>query len=183
MSNLEASLSGSKWCLYCDGAVPRHSRVQFCSDTCRFWHKVDKRGPKECWLWLGTKPAFGHGQFVCQGSVVYAHRFAWEQYYGQIPEGDNGCILHKCDVPACVNPTHLFMGTREENLADMRRKGRGSKPPIHRGAANSQTKLNDDIVREIKAAMGTPKEIATRFGIPRRIYYRIRAGETWGHVR
>ncbi len=170
-------------CLYCGNSVPRQSRVQFCTDSCRFWHKVDMRGPTECWLWLGTKPAFGHGQFVCQGSVVYAHRFAWEQYYGRIPDDDNVCILHKCDVPACVNPAHLFMGTREDNVADMRRKGRGAKPPILRGAANPNAKIDDNIVREIKASPVTPREIAARFGITRRAYYKIRSGETWGHVQ
>lgn len=169
-------------CLHC-GLIPvQHSRTQFCSDHCRFWHKVDKRTEDECWMWLGTTPAFGHGQFRYQGGVIYAHRYSWEERHGPLDDGYDTCVLHKCDVPACVNPKHLFVGTRKENLADMRRKGRGHNPPLLIGEANPQTTLTEKVVREIKAAVGSPKDIAARFGIPRRVYYKIRAGETWRHV-
>lgn len=109
-----------------------YNHQAFCSDECRFWAKVAKAGADDCWLWTGTKPAFGHGQFVVNSRVVYAHRFSWELVNGKLPPGDDVCVLHKCDVPACVNPSHLFVGTREENLADMRAKGRGQNPPPRR---------------------------------------------------
>jgi hypothetical protein len=82
-----------------------------------------------CWLWTGRKVgALGYGQLrygrrtVC----VYAHRYAYERFVGSIPKGLK--VLHRCDVPACVNPDHLFVGTSKDNTQDMIAKGRGWSP-------------------------------------------------------
>lgn len=121
----------SKLCALCGVEFTlRHNCDLYCSDECRFWAKVDKRGPDDCWLWSGATIEFGHGQFSSGKRNVYAHRYSWEMANGPIPDGLY--VLHKCDVPACVNPSHLFLGTQTENMADMRRKGRGSKPPRRR---------------------------------------------------
>lgn len=87
----------------------------------RFEEKVDKSG--DCWIFTGSCPGFGHGHFgVDSGKYVYAHRWAYAHYVGPIPDGMQVC--HKCDVPACVNPDHLFIGTQRDNVLDMHRKGR-----------------------------------------------------------
>lgn len=84
----------------------------------RFWSKVVKN---ECWLWLGSL-AGGYGQLQVNGKSVRAHRFSWELHNGLIPEGL--WVLHKCDVCNCVNPAHLYLGTRVENIRDAMERNR-----------------------------------------------------------
>ena len=88
----------------------------------RFWAKVDKSGP--CWIWTAGRFATGYGCFRLQGKSLKAHRVAYELEVGPIPLGLN--VLHRCDVPLCVNPAHLWVGTARENNADMLEKGRGA---------------------------------------------------------
>lgn len=85
----------------------------------RFFKHVDKTDA--CWLWIGAKSR-GYGYFRVFGKSVRAHHFSWETRYGKIPE--KLCVLHKCDVPACVNPDHLFLGTQIDNIRDRDQKGR-----------------------------------------------------------
>lgn len=86
----------------------------------RFMEKVKKT--KTCWLWTATKFTAGYGSFSYQSKKVAAHRFAYTVFVGEIPEGK--FVLHHCDVPPCVNPDHLFLGTQTDNLQDMTEKGR-----------------------------------------------------------
>ena len=78
-----------------------------------------------CWLWTASHLPKGYGQFTPsgKGSRVYAHRWSWEYFNGQsIPPGLDVC--HTCDVPACVRPDHLFVGSRSDNMQDAIAKGR-----------------------------------------------------------
>jgi hypothetical protein len=92
----------------------------------RFWAKVDKRGPDDCWPWTGARRRRGYGVIsVGAGSnrkMVVASRLSWEMANGAIPPGM--MICHKCDNPPCVNPGHLFLGTGADNARDTVRKGR-----------------------------------------------------------
>jgi hypothetical protein len=93
----------------------------------RFWPKVDKRGPDECWLWKAKRTKGGAGYGLIYSGVgtvmIYAHRVSWELANGcPVPEGLLVC--HSCDNPGCVNPAHLWPGTQSENLMDMVAKGR-----------------------------------------------------------
>lgn len=88
----------------------------------RFWAKVDRRGPEECWPWIGTIDVYGYGALSRDGRVVKAHRMALELHSGVIP--DNHSVCHRCDNPPCCNPAHLFAASQAENLLDMYRKGR-----------------------------------------------------------
>jgi HNH endonuclease len=69
----------------------------------RFWARVEKGS--DCWRWMGYRTKHGHGQFGVGDDVVYAHRFAYEQAVGEIPDGH--VLHHACGNPACVNPAHL----------------------------------------------------------------------------
>lgn len=87
----------------------------------RFWAKVDRRGPDECWPWIGATNNRGYGQFWYGGGQRLSHRIAWLLLRG--PVGDL-FVLHRCDNPICVNPAHLFLGTHQDNMQDMVTKGR-----------------------------------------------------------
>ena len=91
----------------------------------RFWPKVRKTAG--CWEWLGARISTGYGEITLpQGRQVLAHRFAWVQAHGPIPQGL--LVLHRCDNRACVRPTHLFLGTQQDNVRDAVRKGRLVNP-------------------------------------------------------
>jgi len=91
----------------------------------RFWSKVQKT--ENCWLWMGARTKLGYGQRGGRKTGRrYTHRLSWEMRFGPIPEGL--CVLHHCDNPPCVNPDHLFLGTKKDNTQDMIAKGRGRGP-------------------------------------------------------
>ena len=89
-------------------------------------------------------------------------------------------VLHRCDVPACVNPDHLFLGTQADNMADMFAKGRGKHvvPRDNRGARNPMAKLSDATVAEIRSLIRTAsqREIAGRYGLHQSQVSRIANG-------
>ncbi len=118
----------------------------------RFWTKVEKRGPQDCWPWTAAT-ALGYGvirEGGHDGQMLRAPRVSWEIHHGLIPP--DLCVLHHCDNPPCVNPAHLFLGTRADNARDRAAKGRTADPETTRrvGEANSRAILTEDDVREIR---------------------------------
>lgn len=93
-------------------------------DRIRFRSKVSKT--EGCWFWTGAPTIAGYGVFCLNGRQELAHRASWMFAFGKIPAGLNVC--HACDAPACVNPSHLFLGSYAANALDMLRKGRGNAP-------------------------------------------------------
>jgi hypothetical protein len=147
----------------------------------RFWPKVDKSG--DCWLWTGAKTPFGHGVMAKPGGgAVRTHRVSWEMHRGTIPEGL--CVLHRCDVPACVNPDHLFLGDRDANNKDMQAKGRCDRVKRPRGENHGCAKLTEDAVRQIRERRNkgeTYASIARDFGVSLQTIFRT-CHHNWQHV-
>lgn len=154
----------------------------------RFWEKVDKRGPDECWEWLGSKAGNGYGTFSAgsREDIYYAHRLSWGIQNDHDPE--NSHICHTCDNPPCVNPRHLWRGTQSDNMKDMIRKGRGGgqfSPEDVRGVKNVKAKLTPKKVREIRSrhAQGTTQlEISKEYGVSRAMIGYIVRRDMWKHV-
>ena len=142
-----------------------------------FWEKVDQSG--DCWLWTACRNWVGYGlfRFGTPRRMGHAHRFSWELANGPIPAGLH--VLHRCDVPACVNPEHLFVGTVAENMADMRSKGRGA-----RGEKSNTAKLKEAQAREIWTLKGKDRavELAQRFEVSTAAIYAIWRGDAWAHI-
>jgi hypothetical protein len=94
--------------------------------TQRFMDKVSPEPNSGCWLWTGAATPFGYGNFMVmkagKKSTEKAHRFSYQLHHGPIPKGM--VVMHKCDVPGCVNPDHLSLGTPSENSRDIVKKGR-----------------------------------------------------------
>ena len=102
--------------------------VAAASLAARFWPKVDKRGPDECWPWRACRHPRGYGKIGADAKTLVASRVAWEiAHQTQIPPGL--FVLHSCDNPPCVNPAHLSLGTARDNLIDAISKGRADPPP------------------------------------------------------
>lgn len=106
-----------------DGVKIRDGRKPSKPVLVRFERKWTPEPNTGCWLWLHGTQKFGYGFFKHAGEVN-AHRVAWLLYRGQIPPKMH--VLHHCDVPQCVNPEHLFLGTQADNMKDCARKGRAN---------------------------------------------------------
>ena len=146
-----------------------------------------------CWLWAGSLCRNGYGSFGMPGGSTAAHRASWTLHYGPIPDGMS--VLHRCDTRGCVNPTHLFLGTQADNMADMRRKGREARGDRHglrrhpeaasRGESRWNARLNRDAVRAIRslAAHGMSiGEIARGRGLRHQHVSKIVARKIWSHA-
>ena len=143
-----------------------------------------------CWIWTGAKDRKGYGRFSLAGKNERAYRVSWMVYKGEIPPGL--CVCHSCDNPACVNPGHLWLGTKSENTIDMYSKNRQHKGPHGKkptsgckGVKNINAKFNPGIVRSIRAdrvAGFSLRELARKYNTSFSNISRIVKKMTWKDV-
>lgn len=149
-----------------------------------------------CWLWLGCTiksgakgtseyGVIGEGGDATKGAKqLLAHRASWLVHRGTIPEGMQ--VLHRCDVPCCVNPDHLFLGTRKDNMRDCYRKGRMTQ--VFKGkqlladGRNPASRLTVDQVNEIRALLTagrTATELSEKYPVGAEAIRNIARGKSW----
>ncbi len=150
----------------------------------RFWRFVVPEPNSGCWLWDGSIDTKGYGQMRDEKRRIRIATHVSLEIDGRpLPAGM--CACHHCDNPGCVNPGHLFIATRKGNTQDMIAKGRQSFPPTMRGTANPITKINPEIVADIRASMArgeVKRRIAERYGLSPSTINDIRRGKSWSHV-
>ena len=151
----------------------------------RFWEKVQTARDGECWTWKGGGNEKGYGLFYFNGRTKGAHRVSWILTNGEIPNGMQ--VLHRCDNPSCVNPSHLFLGTAKDNTADAIAKGRYPQitaPGINRarGERNGQCKLTADEVKSIREISGTRAQLAIKFNVSESTIGNIKRRRKWAHI-
>lgn len=151
----------------------------------RFWSKVNIGAPGECWEWQAASTSEGYGRFKVNGRLVLSHRLAYELEYGPIPEGTgyHGLVVrHRCNNPRCCNPTHLQLGTQQDNVHDAMAAGTHNKTRAL-GEAHGRAKLTTEQVLHIKEllAAGVPRsQIARAFAVSRYTVRDIDLGTSWG---
>lgn len=141
----------------------------------RYWAKVDREEREsDCWMWQGRPNSEGYGRMYVEGRLEYAHRLAYRDEHGELPEAT--VIRHRCDNPLCVNPAHLDAGTHADNMNDMATRGR-----------HGRSKLTRRDVREIRERYQAPdrptqQALADEYGVSRSSIANIVTGRYWKHV-
>lgn len=168
----------------------------------RFWSHVNKEGPipeccpelGPCWLWELSCVPFGYGQTSWNSDKWRTHRLAYWLAHG--PFDLSLQILHRCDNPPCVNPTHLFLGTNSDNMRDRREKDHYPRGDTHRlrlhpelikkGRQLTWTKLTEDLAMEIRLLAITTNlssaELGLQFGVSKATIKDLLHGRTWKYV-
>lgn len=142
------------------------------------WAKKIEPGPNGCVLWTARTNAKGYGSFRLGTRVLLAHRVAYVQAYGQIPDGLQVC--HTCDTPACVEPAHLKLGTAADNAHDKVERERAKG--INAAGTNGRAKLDWPQVDEIRRRLTAGESgafLAEAFDVTGQQISQIRLGRTW----
>lgn len=156
-------------CLVCGFLCYKKYKDAFCSDKCRFLFFIDKQ--ESCWIWKGALNRSGYGKFSMNSKTVVASRASYLLFNGDI--ADKKFICHMCDIPSCVNPSHLWVGSHVENMQDMVAKGR----------AASRLSVSDVLfIRELIENGCSNNEICEKFKISCGHVSNIVSKRIWKHV-
>ena len=140
----------------------------------RFDEKYIPEPNSGCWLWTAHCSKLGYAKL---GGKL-GSRVSWALNRGALPEEMD--VLHSCDNPYCVNPDHLFLGTHQDNMSDMKKKGRAK---TKHGADHGLAKLTDDHVRAIRSSLERNVWWAKRLGVSETLISLVRRRRIWRHVQ
>jgi HNH endonuclease len=141
----------------------------------RFERKYIPEPMSGCWLWLGLLHEGGYGEFREHGKRIRAHVFSYKYFKGKIPKGK--FVLHTCDVRCCVNPDHLYAGTKKQNTADCIRRNR-----FPQGERHAHTTFVAAQVLAIRTDPRFQYIIAAEYGVCQMTISNIKLKRTWKHV-
>ena len=173
----------------------RSKRRRFCGKSCaatsrapggvtfaeRFEFYTMPEPNSGCLLWLGYVDKNGYGRFAGPSRSRLAHVASWELHNKrEVPAGL--CVLHKCDVPGCVEPKHLWLGSMQDNTDDMHKKGRWVRPSLKRGSSNWKAKLTEADIPSIRSDPRNALEVAEQYGVNASTINKIRRRQGWTHV-
>jgi hypothetical protein len=154
------------------GRVPAMTMEQ------RFHQKYKKCPDTGCWLWTASLSPGGYGQFGSQGENLKAHRVSFELHHKR-PVSEGLYVCHTCDVRHCVNPDHLWEGTFDDNMRDMREKGRGARP---KGSSNGRAILDESDVCQILCSDLSYRQLALKYKVSKSTVAMIKQGKSWAHI-
>lgn len=132
-----------------------------------------------CMEWTRSTNNKGYGYLRICNKAKLAHRISYERSVGPIP--DDTCVLHRCDNPICINPNHLFLGTRKDNWDDCVRKGRNRSRDSH-GENNTRCKLTEAQVLMIRDDKRIARIVAAELNVEMSTVQKIRSRTTWKHI-
>lgn len=132
-----------------------------------------------CWIWMRAVDSGGYGSIMVDRKGWSAHRYIWTLAFGPIPKGLH--VLHRCDVPSCINPEHLWLGTRADNQRDASAKGR-LQFPKNVGEKNHFAKLRAENVSFILGSEQPNSALAKLFNVTPGAISQIRMRRCWRHI-
>jgi len=145
---------------------------------------IPNRPADGCWVWAGYIDKSGYGvvnaeRISGKSAPARAHRVVYEKLVGPIPAGK--LLMHSCDNPPCVNPSHLTPGTDAENLGDMARKGRSARGSKHRAAKLTEVQVME-ARRKYATGLYTLDMLGAEYGLTRTPVSQLVRGITWKHL-
>lgn len=180
-----ASSRGAQSCMTGSRAKSSPSVVARISHADRLMRRVIQTSDG-CWEWTGERRG-GYGRVCINGKKIQAHRLSYSVFVGDVPP--EMFVCHRCDNPCCLNPTHLFLGTTQDNMDDCRRKNRtasghrstAARYPerVARGERHPCAKLSIEQVQAIRRDTRPQKEIAREFGIYQSAVSKIKNRKRW----
>ena len=151
----------------------------------RLFGRVRKFGDDGCWIWQGACDKAGYGAIKYRGRKINTHRLSLMANLGvsELPKGMD--VMHTCNCRQCVNPSHLKLGTRSENMKHAHEDGRGYDFIAH-GEEHACSKLSESDVREIRRLREkglSLESIARRYGVAKRTVFGVVSGSSWKHIQ